>query len=137
MQRMRPDISPKPIQTHLTSRRPRSRHFKHPARHPQRRIRGHHLHARHPFGDFPPLGGGDVPLLATVVVDRCDLQAGDIGESFGGAEVCEEGAVALEDIRFFDAFGDGVRGVRPEAGVFGGVVGGEGESAQGDADVEV
>lgn len=137
MQRMCPDISPKPIQAHFTRRCPRSGNLKHPARHPQCRIRSHHLYTRHPFGYFSPLGGSNVPLFGTVFIDGGDLKAGDIGERFGRAKVCEEGAIALEDVRFFGAVGDRVRGVGPGAGAFGGVVRGEVERAQGNADVEV
>ena len=35
--------------------------------------------------------------------------------------MCEEGAVALEDVGFFEARGDGVGRVGPGAGGFGGV----------------
>lgn len=70
-------------------------------------------------------------------VDGGDLGPGEVGEGFGGAEVREEGAVALQEVGFRVPGGRGVGGVWPGAGVGGGVGGGEGEGAEGDADVEV
>lgn len=58
-------------------------------------------------------------------VDVADLVARDVGEGFGGAEVCEEEAVALQDVGFISAVGDGVGCVGPGAGVLGGVFGAE------------
>ena len=137
MQRMRPHIPPEPIQPHFTGRRPRLRRLEHPARDPERRVRRHHLYACGPFGYFAALGGCDVAFGCVVRVDGGDFEARDIGEGFGGAEVCEEGAVALEDVGFFGGGCGGGGGVGPGARVFGGVVGGEVEGAEGDADVEV
>ena len=110
---MRPHIPPKPIQTHLRRRRSRSRDFKNSTRHPERCIRSDNLDARHPLCQLPTLGGGYVPFFAVVEVDVADFLAGDVGKGFGGAEVCEEGAVALQDVGFFHTGGDGSGGVGP------------------------
>ena len=72
-----------------------------------------------------------------VEVDVADFLAGDVGKGFGGAEVCEEGAVALQDVGFFHTSGDGFGGVGPGTGVFGCVGRGEVKGSEGDADVEV
>ena len=100
MQRMRPDVPPEPLQPNFPSRNPRTRDLKHPARDLQRRIRRHDFHAGDPLRHLPPLLGGDVPLGAVVGVDACELGAGAVGERFGGAQVGEEGAVALQDVGF-------------------------------------
>ena len=135
MQRMRPHVSPEPIQPHLRRRRSRPRGLKDPTCHPQRCISSHHLHTSHPLCHLASFRGRDVPLLAVVKVDVADLGACDVGEGFRGAEVGEEGAVALEDIGLFRAGGDGGRGVGPGAGVLGGVSGCEVKGAEGDADL--
>ena len=129
MQRMCPHVPPKPIKPHLRRRGPRTRSLKHPARDSERRVRCDDLYARYPLGNFSALGCGDVALFAVEEIDVADLGAGDVGEGFGGAEMREERAVALEDVGFFCAGGDGSRGVGPRTGVFGGVGRGEVEGA--------
>ena len=100
MQRMRPHIPPEPIQPNLAARCPRPRHLKHPTRNPRRCIRRHNLHARNPLRYVSALLGCDVPFRAVVDVDGGDFEAGDVGEGGGGAEVREEGAVALQNVGF-------------------------------------
>ena len=134
---MRPDIPPIPFQPHFPARRPRSRNLKHPRRDLQRCIRGHNLRARHPLRHIAPLLCRDIALGTVVGVDVCEFGTGNVSEGGGGAEVREEGAVALEDVGFVRAGGGGAGGVGPGAGVFRGVGGGVGEGAEGDAEVEV
>ena len=100
---MRPDIPPKAIKPHLRRPGPRPRRLKNPARDPERRVRCDHLDTRYPLRDFPPFGRGDVSLFAVEEVDVADFGAGDVGEGFGGAEMREERAIALEDVGFFGA----------------------------------
>lgn len=69
MQRMRPNIPPKPIQPHLRRRRPRARRFKHTSRNPQRRISRHNLHACNPLRCLSPLCCRNVSFRAVVGVD--------------------------------------------------------------------
>ena len=134
---MRPYIPPKAIQTHLTRGSPGPRRFKHSARYPERRIRRHDLHTGHPLRDLATLGGSYVALRRMIIVDGSNLEAGDVSEGLGGAEMREKGTVTLEYVRFFGAGGNRVRGVGPGTGVFARVVGGEVEGAQGDTDVKV
>lgn len=129
MQRMRSNIPPKPIQPYLPSRRPRPRNLKHPTRNSQSRVRSHDLHARNPLRQVPSLSGCNVAPCAVVVVDAGDLFAGDVCKRFGGAEVREKGAVALEDVGLVGAGGDRVWGVGPRAGILAGVGRAEGEGA--------
>ena len=116
---MCPHVPPKPIKSHFRRRGPRTGRLKHPTRDPQRRIRRDDLHARDPFRHFSPLGRGDISLLAVEEIDVADLGAGDVGERFGGTEVREERAVALEDVGFLCAGGDRGGGVGPGTGVLG------------------
>ena len=118
MQRMSPHIPPKPIQTHLRRRRPCPCDFKNPTRYPECGIRSNDLDARHPLRHLPPLGGAYVPLFAVVEVDVADFLAGNVSKGFGGAEVCEEGAVALQDVGFVHTSGNGSGSVGPGTGVF-------------------
>ena len=120
---MRPHIPPIPIQPHLRRRCPGPSHLKHPAGNPERRIRRHNLHARHPLRHLAPLRRRDVALGAVMEVDIPDFVAGDVGEGFGGAEMREVGAVLLQDELFVGAGCDGLGGVGPGARVFGRVVG--------------
>ena len=123
---MRPHIPPKPIEPYLTSCSPRSRNLKDPVRNSQRRICCHHLHARYPLCQLSSLRRRDIALQAVVDVDVAHLFASNVGESFGGANVSEEGAVALENVGFVGTAGNWMRGVGPWASVFGGVIGAEG-----------
>lgn len=113
MQRMRPHISPIPIQPQTGLRRPRPRDLKYPTRNPERRIRSYDFDARDPFRSLSPLSGGEIALLATICVDGGDFGARDVGEGFGSAEVCKEGAIALEDVGFLRTCGDGVGSIGP------------------------
>ena len=137
MQCMRPHIPPKPAQPHLRRPRPRPRDFKTPAGHPERRIRSDNLDARHPLCHLTTLGGGHVPLLPVGEVNVANFLAGDVSKGFGGAEVCEKGATAPQDVRSFNTSGDGLGGIWPGTGVFDGVGGGKVESLNGNTDVEV
>ena len=105
---MRPHIPPKPIQPHLRRRCSRPHDVKNPTSHPECGIRSDDLDARHPLCHLPTLGGRVVPLFAAVEVDVADFIASDVGMGFGGAEVCEEGAIALQDVGFVDAGGTGL-----------------------------
>lgn len=98
MQRMRSDVSPKTIQPNFRRRRSCPSHLKNPARDFQRRICGHHLHARNPLSYITSLVGRDVTLSSAVVVDVGDLLACHISQRFSGAEMRKEGAIMLKNI---------------------------------------
>lgn len=51
--------------------------------------------------------------------------------------MCEERSVPREDVEFRNTALGRFGGVGPRSGVFGGVFGGKGEGAEGDAEVEV
>lgn len=137
MQRMRPHIPPEAIQPNLPRRRPRTRNLKNPRRNSKRLIRRHNLDTGDPLRNLAALRSCEIALHTSGLVDGVDFCAGDIGKRFCGAQVCEEGAVALQDVGLFGARGGGVGGVGPGTRVLRGVGGGEVEGAEGDADVEV
>ena len=62
---------------------------------------------------------------------------GDVCKSLGGPQVCEEGAIALKDVRLFYAGSGGFRSVWPGSGVFRCIRGGKIEGADGNANIEV
>ena len=138
MQRVRSNIPPEPIQTHFGSRRSRSRHLKNPARNPQRRIRGHYLHAGNPFSHLAPLDRANVSFVAVVGINISNLLARLVSKCFGSSKMSEEGAVTLQDVGFRGATGGyRVGSVRPRAGVFSGIGRGKAESAQSNANIKV
>lgn len=110
---MRPHIPPIPIQPQTGLRRPRPRDLKYPTCNPERRISSYDFDARDPFRHLSSFSGGEIALFAASCVDRGDSGAGDVGEGFGGAEVCKEGAVALKDVGFLRTCGDGVGSIGP------------------------
>lgn len=140
---MRPDIPPEPIQPHLRRRRPRPRHLKHAPRDPQRRLCRHHLDASHQLRKLAALARRQlVPVVPgdVVVVGRVQLRGRHphaVRQRFGGGERGVEAAVALEDGELVKGRGFGVAAVGPGARGGAGVVGGLGEGALGDAEVEV
>lgn len=134
---MRAHIPPEPIQADLPRRGPAAGDFEHARRDAQRRVRGHHLDAGDPLGEVAALARRHAARLAVLGVYVGQLLADAVGQRLGGAEVREEVAVAFEDVEFFRggvlvvaAEGPGARRRRR-------VFGGEGERAEGDAEVEV
>lgn len=135
---MCPDIAPEAIQAQATHRCARARGLENALRDAQARVRGHNLDACNPLGGFTALARGQrFALVGMREVDVGDDGAGAVGERFGGAEVREEGAVAGEDGELGHARGRGRWGEGPGARVLFGVSRGEGEGAEGDAEVEV
>lgn len=96
MQRMHPDIPPKPIKSHLGRRRLGPRHLEHSRRHPQPGISGRDLDAGDPLGDFATVLGGDLGAgcgIAGVLVQRVEFGGCFVGQGGYGAEVGVEVAV--------------------------------------------
>ena len=70
-------------------------------------------------------------------VDVADLLPSNVCKGFYGPEVCQVRAILPKNIVFVGTSGNRLWGVRPRAGVLGGVIGAEFESTEGDAKVEV
>lgn len=138
MQAVSSNVAPEAIQAYSAGRRPRARGFEHALRHPEPRVRRHHLDARHPFGRFAPFARRQrLAFVAVFGVDAGDFGTGAVRKCLRGPQVCEEGTVAGEHGEFRNAALRGFWRVRPGTGVFGRVNSGEGKGAQGDAEVEV
>lgn len=95
MQRMRPNISPKPIQPHLPPRRPTSSDFKNSRTNPQPFIRRHDLRTRHPLRNFSPLPLTNLPILPILPINPRHLIARPISQRFRSAQMREKIPVPL------------------------------------------
>ena len=133
MQRMRPNIPPKPIQTNILPRRPTPRKLKHTRRNPQPLISSHHLRARNPLRKLSPLPLANLAILPILSIDFSSLVTSTISQCLRGSQVREEIAIAFEDIEFLAGGGLVIAAVRPGAGGGVGVVCCEFERAERDS----
>lgn len=80
MQRMRPNIPPKPIQSNLQPRRPRPSNLKHPVRNSQTRIRRNNLNTRNPLRNLSTLVRSQcAPVRPIGTVEGRDLLGSAVG----------------------------------------------------------
>jgi len=108
MQRMRPNVPPKPIQTYSRTRRFRACDLKHPRSNPQAGICCNDLDARNPFRQLPSLTRSQLPsgiqIACIFIEDGIDFLACAVCQGGCGAEVGMEVAVAFEDVEFVCGF---------------------------------
>ena len=137
MQSVCPHVPPEPIHTHLRARSPGSSYFEYPACHPQSCVSRNNLDASHPFRNFTTLSCRYITLLTVVSVDVSNFCTGLVSKSLGRAEVRQKIAIAFKDIELVCCGFFVVSTIGPGTGVFCGVFRSKGQSANGNAKIEI
>lgn len=134
---MRSNFPPEPVETDLSRGGARPRGLEDTGCDAQTRVGCHDFHAGHPLSHLTTLSGGDVTVLAVIVVHGRDLKPGLVCQRFGGPEVSEETAIARNDWEIRGGGRGGNWRVRPWSMVFSRICSGERKSAKGDTEIEI